>query len=193
MEIAGGFARGTVLEVPRGMEVRPTSIRARRALFDSLGDLSGKRVCDLFAGSGAMGLEAVSRGAESLLAVECAPASAAAIRKNMKSVAARMGWDTEKEFSSKMRLIQGTLPSCMKLVAAAPPPDIIFADPPYADSANAANGLLADGDFLEWSQKSLLIWELPESRAFIGSLPETRQVADIRKYGAIRFMFICGK
>ena len=51
MEIAGGIARGTVLEVPGGMDVRPTSIRARRALFDSLGDLSGKRVCDLFAGS----------------------------------------------------------------------------------------------------------------------------------------------
>ena len=193
MEIAGGFARGTALEVPRGLEVRPTSIRARRALFDSLGDLSGKRVCDLFAGSGAMGLEAVSRGAESLLAVECAPASVAAIRKNMKSVAARMGWKDEKEFSSKMRLVQGTLPACIKTVTASPPADIIFADPPYADSTDAAARLLADGDFLEWSEKSLLIWELPESRAVISSLPETRRVADVRKYGAIRFMFICGK
>lgn len=193
MEIAGGTARGTVLEVPRGMDVRPTAIRARRALFDSLGDLSGKKVCDLFAGSGALGLEAVSRGAESLVSVEEAPSSIAVIRKNMKNVAARLNWKINETAFSPMRLIQGKLPDCIKMVVNTPAPDIIFADPPYLDSTNAASKLLEDKDFLLWSETSLLIWELPDKGSLIGSLPETRQILDIRKYGAIRFMFIVKK
>jgi 16S rRNA (guanine(966)-N(2))-methyltransferase RsmD len=129
MEIAGGTARGTVLEVPRGMDVRPTAIRARRALFDSLGDLSGKKVCDLFAGSGALGLEAVSRGAESLVSVEEAPSSIAVIRKNMKNVAARLNWQINETAFSPMRLIQGKLPDCIKMVVNTPAPDIILQIP----------------------------------------------------------------
>ena len=125
MEISGGIARGMVLEVPRGMDVRPTSIRARRALFDSLGDFSGKRVCDLFAGSGALGLEAVSRGAESLLSVEEAAPSIAVIRKNVANVVRRSGIEPEN-----IRILQGKLPDCIRNVAGTPSPDIIFADPP---------------------------------------------------------------
>ncbi|MBR2364703.1 MAG: RsmD family RNA methyltransferase, partial [Lentisphaeria bacterium] len=120
MEIAGGIARGTVLEVPGGMDVRPTSIRARRALFDSLGDLSGKRVCDLFAGSGALGLEAVSRGAAGLVSVEAAPSSIAVIRKNMQNVAKRLDWEVDNSHFSPMRLIRGRLPECMKMVVSTP-------------------------------------------------------------------------
>ena len=59
--------------------MRPTAVRARRALFDSLGDLSGKRICDLFSGSGAIGFESASRGAASVLFVEKSPQSLAAI------------------------------------------------------------------------------------------------------------------
>lgn len=190
MEIAGGIAKGTVLEVPKGLDVRPTAIRARRALFDSLGDLTGKRICDLFAGSGALGLEAVSRGGGSLISIEEAPASVAAIRKNMKSVALRLHWKLDESPFSPMRLVQGSLPGCIRMVTNTPPPDIIFADPPYAGSTNAANSLLSNEDFLSWSQESLLIWELPEKGALITNLPEDREILDIKKYGAIRFMFI---
>ncbi|MBO5761145.1 MAG: RsmD family RNA methyltransferase [Lentisphaeria bacterium] len=193
MEIAGGIARGTILEVPRGMDVRPTAIRARKALFDSLGDLSGKRICDLFAGSGALGLEAVSRGAASLVSVEEAPSSIAVIRKNMKNVALRVGWEINDTALSPMRLIQGKLPQCIKMVVNTPVPDIIFADPPYIDSTNAAAGLLENKDFLQWSEASLLIWELPDKGTLITGLPAERQILDIRKYGAIRFMFIAKK
>ena len=70
MEITGGIAKGVTVKVPSGVEVRPTSVRSRRALFDMLGDLSGKRFCDLFAGSGAVGIEAASRGAAHVLLVE---------------------------------------------------------------------------------------------------------------------------
>ncbi len=185
MEISGGIARGMVLEVPRGMDVRPTSIRARRALFDSLGDFSGKRVCDLFAGSGALGLEAVSRGAESLLSVEEAAPSIAVIRKNVANMVRRSGIEPEN-----IRILQGKLPDCIRNVAGTPSPDIIFADPPYARSMELAESILSNGDFLAWSEESLLIWELPESRTLITSLPGERQILDIKKFGAIRFMFI---
>jgi 16S rRNA G966 N2-methylase RsmD len=79
------------------------------------------------------------------------------------------------------------------MVVNTPAPDIIFADPPYLDSTNPASKLLEDKDFLLWSETSLLIWELPDKGSLIGSLPETRQILDIRKYGAIRFMFIVKK
>lgn len=185
MEISGGIARGMVLEVPRGLDVRPTSIRARRALFDSLGDFSGKRVCDLFAGSGALGLEAVSRGAASLLAVEEAAPSIAVIRKNVAGMVRRSGIEAEN-----IRVLQGKLPDCIRNVAGTPSPDIIFADPPYARSMELAASLLSNEDFLAWSEDALLIWELPESRTLITSLPGGREIRDIKKFGAIRFMFI---
>lgn len=185
MEISGGIARGTLLEVPYGMDVRPTSIRARRALFDSLGDLTGKRICDLFAGSGALGLEAVSRGAETLVSVEEAASSVAVIRKNIRNVSKRTGKDPDK-----IKVIQGKLPECMRVLAGNPPADIIFADPPYARSMELASQILADKDFLDWSQNSLLIWELPESRTLFQQLPPEKQILDIKKYGSIRFMFI---
>ena len=63
MEIISGLARGVQLTVPPGETVRPTAARARKALFDSLGDLAGTRVADLCAGAGGLGLEAASRGA----------------------------------------------------------------------------------------------------------------------------------
>ena len=83
MEILGGTAKGMSLKVPEGREVRPTSVRSRRALFDMLGDLAGRRFCDLFAGSGAVGIEAASRGASHVLLVEKAPAALAAVRSNV--------------------------------------------------------------------------------------------------------------
>ena len=70
MQIIAGCARGMELETPPGLGVRPTAVRARKALFDSLGEWRGRRVLDLFAGSGALGLEAASRGAALLVAVE---------------------------------------------------------------------------------------------------------------------------
>ena len=71
MEIVAGTARGLILTSPgENDEVRPTSVRARRAFFDSLGDLKGNVFADIFAGSGAMGLEAASRGAEKVFFFE---------------------------------------------------------------------------------------------------------------------------
>ena len=183
MEILGGAAKNTVLKVPAGQEVRPTAVRARRALFDSLGDLAGKSVCDLFAGSGALGLEAVSRGASSLLSVEKAPASLAVLKENHKSLAGRCP-------EAELKIFPGELPDCCKRLCLLPSPDLIFADPPYAESMGEMEELLLREEFVRWCRDSLLVWELPERRSLLRSLPEPWEILTIRKFGPIRFMFL---
>lgn len=183
MEILGGTAKNTFLKVPAGQEVRPTAVRARRALFDSLGDLSGKRVCDLFAGSGALGLEAVSRGATSLLSVEKAPASLAVLKENFKNVNLRCP-------EAELKIFPGELPQCCSRLCLLEPADLVFADPPYAESMGEMEELLTRKEFIEWCKDSLLIWELPERRSLLQSLPEHWEILTIRKFGPIRFMFL---
>lgn len=89
MRIIAGVAGGRKLTAPKGMETRPTSDRAKAAIFSSWSSrfgLEGTRVLDLFAGSGALGLEALSRGADSAVLVENAPQAVAAIRANIAAV-----------------------------------------------------------------------------------------------------------
>ncbi len=86
MRIIAGIAGGRKLHAPKGMETRPTSDRAKAAIFSSWSSrfgLEGTHVLDLFAGSGALGLEALSRGAASAVMVENAPQAAEAIRRNI--------------------------------------------------------------------------------------------------------------
>jgi 16S rRNA (guanine966-N2)-methyltransferase len=123
--IVGGIAGGRRLAVPAGRDVRPTSDRAREGLFDTLGtmlDLDGTRVLDLYAGSGALGLEAASRGAAHVLLVEVDARAAAAARAN----AAGLG------LADRVQVVRDRV----ERVLAAPPPEpqryqLAFADPPY--------------------------------------------------------------
>ena len=84
MNIIAGAARGVVLNVPPGIPVRPTAGRVRKALFDSLGDLSGEHILDLFSGSGALALESLSRGAGSAAMVELSGQHISCIESNIK-------------------------------------------------------------------------------------------------------------
>src|SRR4051795_12651307 len=84
----GGRWGGRRLAAPPGRATRPTSDRVREALFSILGPLDGERVLDLFAGSGALGLEALSRGAASATLVERAPAALRVLRENVAELAA---------------------------------------------------------------------------------------------------------
>jgi 16S rRNA (guanine966-N2)-methyltransferase len=89
MRVVGGELRGRRLRAPVGHKVRPTSERVREAVFDilySLGGVSGMQVVDLFAGSGALGIEALSRGAASATFVERDPEALSAVRDNLASV-----------------------------------------------------------------------------------------------------------
>lgn len=126
MRITGGQAGGRTLKVPKGLAVRPTIDRVKQALFNSLGDrVVNARVLELFAGSGALSLEALSRGAAQATCVELSPRHAEFIRSNVAAAGlpiARLEVRTQDVFAA--------LP---QLVAAGEQFDLILADPPYGE------------------------------------------------------------
>lgn len=184
MEILGGSAKGMILKAPAGREVRPTSVRSRRALFDMLGNLSGRSFCDLFAGSGAIGIEAASRGASHVVFVEKSPQALASVRENVRH-AEKLCADTS------FQILSGILPGCCpRLTSAAPAPDLIFADPPYAESAELLDGILRNCDFEKWASRACLIWELPDHRTQLKIFPENWALKKIRELGSSRFLMM---
>lgn len=135
--VVGGTRGGRRLAVPPGGGTRPTSDRAREGLFSTVaavrGDLSGARVLDLYAGSGAVGLEALSRGAAHALLVEAAPRAARVARAN----AAALGLPGAQVRAMPVaRLVAGPPPG--------PAYDLVFLDPPYDLSGDELARVLAD-------------------------------------------------
>jgi 16S rRNA (guanine966-N2)-methyltransferase len=135
--IVAGVYGGRRLSTLAGQQTRPTSDRVREALFSSLasehgGDLVGLRFADLYAGSGAVGLEAVSRGAAYAVLIESDPKAARVIRANIAALGA--GGTAE------------LLAAKVTAAVAGPPPggpfDVIFADPPYAVSEDELKTVL---------------------------------------------------
>ena len=128
MRIIAGAWRGRPIEAPPGPATRPTADRARETLFSMLasrlGSLEDLRVADLFAGSGALGLEALSRGAASATFVERDAAAVAVIRRNADKLGA----------AHRARI----LTSSALALPASQPFDLIFADPPYEAGAGSA-------------------------------------------------------
>jgi 16S rRNA (guanine966-N2)-methyltransferase len=135
--VIAGLARGRRLGVPAGPATRPTSDRAREGLFSTLvsmvGRLAGRRVLDLYAGSGAIGLEALSRGAGQVLLVESDRRAYAAVLANIEAVgltgAAASAVPVE-------RLVAGPNPAAGY--------DVVVLDPPYALPAVDVVGVLVD-------------------------------------------------
>jgi len=128
-----GAARGRRLAVPPGRGTRPTSDRTREALFsalDALVDLDGARVLDLYAGSGAVGLEALSRGSAHALLVEADPRVARVLREN----AAALGLDGAQIRTDRAERLAESTPE--------DPYDVVFADPPYAVAAEELASVL---------------------------------------------------
>ncbi len=124
--IIAGVAGGRRIETPKGADTRPTSDRVREALFgalDARGALDGAAVLDLFAGSGALGLEAASRGARSVVLVESGREATAVARRN----AATLGLDG-------VRVVQAPVQRYLATATHAPldpPADVVLLDPPY--------------------------------------------------------------
>ena len=140
MRIIAGEWRGRKLQAPPGAATRPTADRVRETLFSMLvsrlGPFEGLRVADLFAGSGALGFEALSRGAAFACFVENTAKAAAAIRANAAELGA----------TERVQIIGG---SALSLPSSAPF-DLIFADPPYAPgSGTAAVQAVAGASWLE--------------------------------------------
>ncbi len=127
MRVIAGDFKGRRLHTARGMRTRPTADRVREALFSMLGDVSGARVLDLYAGSGALGIEALSRGADSALFVESDGQALAALRRNLDAV----GADAAVRRQDVVRFLarpEGTF-------------DLVFCDPPYDDGPGVAAAL----------------------------------------------------
>ena len=130
--LISGVAGGRRLKVPRA-GVRPTGDRAREALFNSLTsllDLRGATVLDLYAGSGALGLEALSRGAATVVFVESAPGVLPVLKENVAAVGL-----------PGSRVVAGSVPT---VVGGAPPArfDLVLADPPYATPVEEVQDVL---------------------------------------------------
>ena len=142
MRVTGGRLGGRRLVAPPS-GVRPTADRVREALFARLRDLDGVCVLDLYAGTGALGIEALSRGAERAVFVERSNASLAALRRNLLAL----------ELDAYARVVRGDVRSALRRLAGERMRfDLVLADPPYDDreiatplSLLVSGGLLAPG------------------------------------------------
>ena len=176
--IIAGKHRGRRLEVPAGDRVRPTAERLREALFSILQHqtppLAGARFVDLFAGSGAVGLEALSRGATQLIAVEADRTAAAALKRNLEALGE----------TGRCRLL---VADATRLARTAEPASIVYLDPPYKSglALPALLSMMAQG----WlGSETLVVVELAAKEPF--SPPEGLEVQDERRYGAGRIVLL---
>lgn len=122
LHIIGGQAKGMRLRAPKGMRTRPTSGRVRTSLFSILGDaVPGARVADLFAGSGALGLEALSRGASFCCFVESARPALTALDANIEHL----------HMADQSEVLRSNAFAALPLLHEHGPFDLLFLDPPY--------------------------------------------------------------
>jgi 16S rRNA (guanine966-N2)-methyltransferase len=157
MRISGGAARGIPLVVPKGDRVRPATDGMRQAVFSSLGGrVAGAWFLDLFAGSGAYGLEALSRGAAGGVFVEQHAKAAACVRQNLAAVCKSLGRTPDG-----LTLLQADART-VPLPAGATVPDLVFIDPPYEIIAEVATGLFARlSEVLAAKPEAIVVFELP--------------------------------
>ena len=181
--VIAGEAGGRRLAIPDGRETRPTSDRAREGLFGTVasivGPLAGTRVLDLYAGSGAVGLEALSRGAEHVLLVESGARATAVIRQNIEA----LGLPGATLITDRVE----------RVLAHSPPGDerydVAFADPPYAMAdaeISRVLSLLADEG---WLARDALVIVERATRSGPVRWPDGFVPDRARKYGEATFWY----
>jgi len=185
MRIVGGAFRGKKLNIPDDKRLRPTSDRTRESLFNILahnrecrtehGYLPLKsRVLDVFAGTGALGFEALSRGAEHITFMDNHPDSLRLIRENTQNLSAQRYVDILSR--------NGTSPG-----NAASPCDLVLMDPPYNEGlAEPCLKALIEGQWLK--DDSVIVIELAAKEAF--SCPDEFEIFKEKTYGAARLVFL---
>jgi 16S rRNA (guanine966-N2)-methyltransferase len=132
MRVIAGQHGGRRLVAPRGAQTRPTADRVREALFSTLGDLEGLRVLDLFAGSGALGIEALSRGAAQADFVDSAATAVRAVRDNL----AALGLEAEVHRADARAFLRSARKRGREY-------DLVLIDPPYRRASVLAKDLAA--------------------------------------------------
>lgn len=176
MRIIGGKYKSRVLAEFTGEAVRPTSDRAKEALFNILAlKIYGARVLDLFSGSGALGLESLSRGAKEVVFNDFAKDSLAILKKNLNALKIPVG--------EEVRLLNSDYLVALESVRG--PFDLIFLDPPYRfDYGEKALQKIAQKGLL--TEDGIAVYE--RDRAFEGKV-EGLEKYDERKYGKTYFTF----
>jgi len=188
MRIVAGAYRGRALAAPTGQTTRPTSDRARQAVFNVLEHaawsegLHDRRVIDLFAGSGALGLEALSRGAAFCLFVESDAAARGAIRDNVEALGSRGELFGRTRIHRRDATDLGPKPA-----GDGDPFDLAFLDPPYGQGlGERALAQLAEGGWL--AEGALAVLERGADEA--EPLTPNFYALDARSYGAARVFFL---
>lgn len=176
MRVIGGQWRGRTLKAPVGRDTRPTTDRVREAVFSTVfslvGDLEGVRVLDLYAGSGALGIEALSRGAHHVVFVERDRRAADVIEANLSSLKAE---------ADRWRLVRGDV-SRLLTAGSVEPVSLLFADPPYTIDGFAGWQVLeaiASAGMLEVG--CLVVYEHRADEK--GAHPERFEVRARKRYG----------
>lgn len=181
MRIVGGLHKGKTLKTPKSDKTRPTSDKVRESIFNRLShgingfELENSRVLDLFAGTGALGLEAVSRGASFAVFIEDAVAARGLIRQNIENLELTGQTKLFRRDATKLGPIKRTEPF-----------DLIFIDPPYGKSfgEKALHSAITGG----WLKEGALI-VLEDSKQATINWPKTITPIDNRTYGETTIHF----
>jgi 16S rRNA (guanine966-N2)-methyltransferase len=171
LRVVGGAHRGRRLETPSGRSTRPTADKVREALFSILGPVDGLAVLDLYAGSGALGIEALSRGAAGAVLVDNDPAATAAIRANLAAIGA----------GEHARVVERDVIAWLRGAREDAAFDLVFADPPYDLAAQLGVSLTGDLPAV-LADGALIVTESDKRNPLTLDLP----LADERVYGDTR-------
>lgn len=184
MRVVAGRLGGRLLKAPAGDATRPTGARVKEALFAVLADVQGARVLDLYAGSGALGIEALSRGAQSAVFVESGRPALAVLRENLAKL----------ELSRESHVIPARVEAAGSQLAARAPYDLVLCDPPWKDvsSALAALEALARAGLLAAGARVAL--EHSAKDKLEPSPPSPLEILDTRRWGdtAVTFLGLTG-
>ncbi|ESQ78016.1 16S rRNA (guanine(966)-N(2))-methyltransferase RsmD [Asticcacaulis sp. YBE204] len=184
MRVVGGAFRGRALTTPDGQNTRPTSDRARQAVFNILEhaefapNLSGARVMDVFAGSGALGIEAMSRGAAFCLFVDTDDAARGAIRENVEAFGLFGNTRIHRRDATQLGIRPGNATEAF---------DLVFMDPPYRKGLGPqALEALHTGKWL--AENALIMLEIAADEDFF--VTDLWQIIDTRIYGQAQVIFL---
>ena len=180
--VIAGEAGGRRLAVPDGRNTRPTSDRAREGLFATIvsltGSLTGARVLDLYAGSGAVGLEALSRGAEHVLLVESGARAARVIRANIEAI----GLPGAEVVTDRTERVLARRPDHGRY-------DVVFADPPYALADGEVSAMLQALSDHGWLAPGALVIVERATRSGPFGWPVGFEPDRARRYGEATFWY----
>ena len=185
MRIISGEAKGRTIFAPQGSETRPTSDKIRGSMFNIIGArVVGARVLDLFGGTGALALEALSRGADAAVIADASRAAVQVIERNARAV-------VREDYDRRVRILRSDYRAAIERAGGVF--DMVFLDPPYrmTDAYGDALGRLADANMLD--PDCLIVMERLRSAQI--TLPECIECYDVRNYGdtAVAFARLRGE